>query len=81
MLFRLGHDPFVGGHHEQHHIDPRCPRHHGPDEVLMPRHVHHAGNPALPQLERREVELDGNLAATLLGEPVHCPAGQCGNEG
>ena len=35
---------------------------------------------AVAQIERREVEIDGDAAPPLLGEPVHRPAGERGDE-
>ena len=38
--------------------------------------IHHADDRAAAEVERREVQVDGDAPAPLLGEPVHGAAGE-----
>ena len=49
VLLGLRHDSFVGGDHEQGHVDPGCAGEHVPDEPLVARHVHDARFDSLVQ--------------------------------
>ena len=76
VLASLRLDALVGRNDQQGQVHPRCAGRHGAHQVLVPRHVHHAGAQAGPEIDGREVELDGDAAATFLGEPIHPPAGE-----
>jgi hypothetical protein len=66
-------------HHQKDQVDAGRPRHHGADEVLMPRNVHDAGGRQPRKGERREVELDGDPPPLFFGETIHAAAGQGGD--
>ncbi len=58
MLAGLRHDPFVGGDHQGHQVDPGRSRHHVFDEFLVPRHVHDPEALSPGEVHVRETELD-----------------------
>jgi hypothetical protein len=75
VLASLGHDPFVGGDHQDHHVHPRGPREHVPDEALVPRHVHDPEAQFLV-VELGEPQVDRDPPLLLLGEAIGVDAGE-----
>ena len=75
VLTRLGHDPLVGGDDQQREVHPGRAGCHGPDQVLVPGHIHHTEHGAIVQRQRGEVQVEGDPPPPLLGEGVHGPPG------
>lgn len=69
MLFRLRHDAFIGGDHEERDVDSGRPGEHVADKPLVPGHIDDAGLDLIAQRERCKPEVDG-YAATLLFLPA-----------
>ncbi len=80
MLFRLGHDAFVGGDDEQHHVHFGCPCQHVVNEPLVPWHIHDARNDAAGQSQMGETQVNGHTALTLFGVPIGFNARQRPNQ-
>ena len=76
VLAGLGHDPVVGGHHQQEQVDAGGAGHHGLDEALVTGDVDHAQMPAAGQRQLGEAQLDADAALLLLFEPVGVAAGE-----
>jgi hypothetical protein len=80
VFLGLRHDAFIGGNDEEGQVDSRSPGHHGPDEILVPGHIHYSCYSSTSELERGEVKIDSDLAAALLCEAVHRGSGKCGHQ-
>ncbi len=76
VLAGLGHDPVVGGHHQQEEVDAGGAGHHGLDEALVPGDVDHAEVAAAGKGQLGEAQLDADAALLLLFEPVGVAAGE-----
>ena len=79
MLSGLGHHPFVGGHHEHHHLDAARAGRHGSDKALMPRDIHDP-KATTRHVEMREAQVDGDAPGLLLGQPIRVDAGQTAHQ-
>ena len=81
MLFRLGHDAFVGRDHEQRDVDTCRACEHVPHEAFVPGHVHHARADRVPQRKGCEPEIDGDASPLLLLPAVGIDPGEGLHEG
>ena len=75
VLTGLGHDRFVGSHHQQHHVETGRAREHVAHEALVPRHIHEAVGHSLV-LEMGEPEVHGDSASLLFLQPVGIGPGE-----
>ena len=53
----------------------------GQPNMFVARHIHNPSNPAGAQVERSEVQIDGDLSPLLFLKAVHGLAGQGAHEG
>ncbi len=81
MLSSLGHDPFVGGHHQEHDVDPGRAGEHVADEALVSGHVDDAELHALTGREFGEPEVDRDPSLLLLPKPIRVHTRECSHEG
>jgi hypothetical protein len=76
VLECLRHDALVRRDDQEGEVHARRAGHHGAHEVFVARHVHEAGDPAAAQIQRSEVQVDGDPAPPLLRKAVHGPPGK-----
>ena len=76
VLAGLGHDRLVGGHHQQHGVDPVRARQHVADEPLVAGNVDERSHEAVAQIEVGEAQVDRDAALLLLLQPVRIDAGE-----
>jgi hypothetical protein len=81
VLLGLGHHPLVSRDHEKREVDARGAGDHRPHEVFVPWNIYHARYSPTPKIERGKVEVDRDLAASFLGQPIHRPSGERRNQG
>ena len=81
VLPGLGHDRFVCGNHEEHHVDAPGPCHHMFHEPLMAGHVDDADEQIIAEAVVGEAELDRDAPLLLFFEPVAVDSGEGLDEG
>ena len=75
VLARLRLDRFVRRDHQQHQIDPADARQHVPHKSLVPRHIHQP-QPSLPELQKRESQVNRDAAPFFFFQAVGVRAGE-----
>ena len=81
VLAGLRHDRLVGGHHQQHGVDPVGAGQHVAHEALVARDVDEGCDQAFPQVEVGEPQVDRDPPLLLFLQAVGVYAGQGAHEG
>jgi hypothetical protein len=71
-----GHDPLVGSYDEEHDVDTRRARDHGPDESLVAGNIHDPQTSARREVQLSKAQLDGDAPRLFLREAIAVYAGQ-----
>ena len=81
MLPGLGHDPFVGGYHQENHVHAGGAGHHVPYESLMARHVHHPEVGSIRCGKLGEAQIHRDAPGLLLFQSVRVHPGEALHQG